>query len=293
MKKEVRRAYLELHLAVLLFGITAIIGDLITLSATVLVWWRVLITSVSLLFLIQFGRKLRNIPSPLIWKYLGIGVLVGLHWMTFFGSIKFSNASVCLVCMATTSFFTSLLEPFILGQKFHWYEITLGLIIIPGMILIVSSLEFSMLAGMALGLLSAILASLFSIFNKKYIDQAEPLSITFLELGSAWLFISLLLPFIFVSNPEISFWPQQADWIYLLVLALLCTTLAYVLALRALKFLSAFAANLTVNLEPVYGIVLAVIILKENQELSAGFYWGCLIILLAVFSYPFLKKRFG
>ena len=289
---ERRKAYLDLHIAVILFGFTAILGDLISLSATPLVWWRVLITSVSLLLLIQMGRKLYTIPRKLILQYMAIGVLVGLHWITFFGSIKYANASVCLVCMATTSFFTAFLEPILLKQKIRGFEIFLGLLIIPGMALIVKSLDLSMLMGVALGLASALLASLFATLNKKLVNFADPLSITFLELGSAWLFITLLLPFYYYQQTDLAFWPNLNDWIYLLVLALLCTTLAYVLALRALKHLSAFAANLTVNLEPVYGIVLAVLILKENQELSPGFYWGCAIILLAVFSYPFLRSRF-
>ena len=287
-----QRAYLELHIAVLLFGITAILGDLILLPAVVLVWWRVLITCISLFFLIRMGAGLRGLPKKLVLQYMGIGVLVALHWITFFGSVKFSNASICLVCMATTSLFTSFLEPFLLKQKFKWYELLLGLLIIPGMALVVNSTEWSMLTGIIMGLTSAFLAAMFSILNKKLVTKAEPMSITFLELGSAWLFISLFFPFYFFKFPEAVFWPQGMDWVYLLILALLCTTLAYVLTLRALKYISAFASNLTINLEPVYGIILAWLILQENKELSSGFYLGCGMILLAVFSYPFIKKRF-
>lgn len=287
-----QRAYLELHIAVLLFGITAILGDLISLPATVLVWWRVLITSISLFFLIRLGRGLKDIPRALVLQYMGIGVLVALHWITFFGSVKFSNASICLVCLATTSLFTSFLEPLILKQPFKFYELILGLLIIPGMALVVNSTEWAMLTGILMGLASAFLAALFSILNKKLVDKAEPMRITFLELGSAWLFISLLFPFYFFRFPETTFWPQGMDWIYLLVLALLCTTLAYVLTLRALKYISAFASNLTINLEPVYGIILAWLVLQENKELSPGFYLGCGMILLAVFSYPFIRRRF-
>ncbi|MEL6636555.1 MAG: EamA family transporter [Bacteroidota bacterium] len=290
--KKTHRAYLELHFAVFLFGFTAILGDLISLAATTLVWWRVLLTSISLLFLIRGGRQLGALPRSLILQYMGIGVLVGLHWITFFGAIKYSNASVCLVCMATTSFFTALLEPLLLRQPTRAYEILLGLLIIPGMALIVRSLDWSMLTGVGLGLLSALLASLFAILNKKLVDRADPLSITFLELSSAWLFISFLLPLLYYQNPDLPFWPRDWDWGYLLILALLCTTLAYVLALRSLQHLSAFAANLTVNLEPVYGIVLAIFLLQDNKELNPNFYGGGLIILIAVFSYPLLKSRF-
>lgn len=287
----VKKAYLQLHIAVLLYGFTAILGDLISLSAIVLVWWRVLITSVSLLFLIQFGKALLKIPRQLVLQYMGIGVLVGLHWICFFGSIKYSNASICLVCMATASFFTAFLEPLILKQPIKAYEIGLGLLVVPGMMLVVNNIETTMMLGVWVGLLSSFLAALFATLNKKLVNKAEPLSITFLELGSACLFITCLLPFYLNNNPEAAFMPVGNDWWYLLVLALACTTFAYVLGLVSLKHISAFAANLTVNLEPVYGIVLAWLILKENEELNTGFYIGCLVILLTVFSYPFIKSR--
>lgn len=288
-----RKAYLELHIAVLLFGLTAILGDLISLSAIVLVWWRVLITSISLLFLINFGKKLLKIPRKLVLQFMGIGILVGLHWICFFGSVKYSNASICLVCMATTSFFTAFLEPFILKQKIKWYEIALGLFIIPGMMLVVNSTGWDMIMGIIVGLMSAFLAALFATLNKKLVEEAEPMSITFLELGSACLFISVLLPFYFQNTPEAAFLPNAQDIGYLIILALLCTTLAYVLALRALKELSAFAANLTINLEPVYGIFLAYFFLNDSHELNTTFYVGCLMILLAVLGYPLIKKRLG
>lgn len=287
-----RRAYLELHLAVFLFGFTAILGDLIQLSALVIVWWRVLLTSFSLLFLIRARHLIRSLPKAHLWSFMGIGVLVALHWLTFYGAIKYSNASICLVCMAMTSFFTSFLEPWILKQRMQWYEVGLGLLIVPGMLLVVNNVDWSMMTGIWVGLTSAFLASLFAILNKKFISRANPLEITFVELGSSWLFLSLVLPFFFWQNEEAAFWPTLVDWGYLLILTLLCTTLAYVLALRSLKHLSAFASNLTVNLEPVYGIALAWLLLQDNQELGNGFYWGVGIILLAVFSYPLLKRLF-
>jgi len=286
-----QKAYLQLHIAVLLYGFTAILGDLIQLSALVLVWWRVFITSISLLFLIQFGRKIKELPRALILKYMGIGILVGIHWICFFGAIKYSNASITLVCLATTSFFTAFLEPMVLKQKIKSYEILLGLLIIPGMMLVVNNTDISMQLGIWIGLLSAFLASLFSSLNKKLVDDADPMSITFLELGSAWLFISLILPFFFMNN-EVAFMPSGSDWLYLIVLSLLCTTFAYVISLDAIRHISAFAATLTFNLEPVYGIILAWLILKENEELNMGFYIGCAMILAAVFSYPFVKSRF-
>ena len=286
-----QRAYFELHIAVFLWGFTAILGDLIQLSALVLVWWRVLITSFSLLLILRSFKAFREMPRRLLLQYMGIGVLVALHWLAFYGAIKLANASVSLICMATTSLFTSMLEPLILRQRMKGYELLLGVMVIPGMALIANTLDFSMLAGFWAGLAAALLAAIFSTLNKKLVTRADPVPITFLELGSAWLFLSLFLPFFLKANTQTGFWPTGMDFGYLLILALLCTTLPYVLSLRALKHLSAFAANLSINLEPVYGILLAWVILKENKELSPGFYMGGLIILIAVFSYPVLKKK--
>ena len=173
------------------------------------------------------------------------------------------------------------------------YKIALGLLIIPGMVLIVKSTDVSMQMGIIVGLASAVFATLFSTFNKKLIGRADDMNITFLEIGSAWLFLTLVLPFVYYGQfEELLFWPSWLDWFYLLILAFLCTTLAYVLALKALHHLSAFAANLTINLEPVYGVILAWLLLDDASELSGGFYLGSFIIIASVFSYPMLKRRF-
>lgn len=292
--KPVQRAYLEMHVAVLLFGLTAILGGLIEMSALMIVWWRVLLTSISLLFLIRVRNLLRSLPLKTTLSFMGIGIIVGLHWLTFYGSVKLSNVSICLVGMSTTSVFTSFLEPIIFRQKIKWFEVLLSLMIVPGMILVVNATDFSLLNGLWVAMLSALLSSLFAILNKKQIAKTDELSITFLELGSAWLFLCLILPiYIWISGESVALLPPRlVDWFYLLVLALLCTTFAYVIALKALHHISAFASNLTLNLEPVYGIILAWVLLNENEELSTGFYIGVVIILLAVFSYPILRKRF-
>lgn len=286
------RAYIELHIAVFLFGFTAILGDLIQLPALTLVWWRVFITSISLLFLIKVIRLFRTLPRKRLLQFMGIGVLVALHWLAFYGAIKLANASIALVAMATTSFFTSMIEPFVMQQQVKWYEIALGVLIIPGMMLVANGAELSMLTGLWVGIVAAFLAALFATLNKKLIGNQNVLEITFLELGSAWLFLSLVLPVLFLtSDIKITFAPPSAmDWLYLLVLALLCTTLAYALALKSLRHLTAFASNLTINMEPVYGIIMAWILLNENEELTSNFYWGVVIILLAVFSYPVLRR---
>lgn len=294
MLNDERRAYLELHLAVFLFGFTAILGDLIQLTALVLVWWRVLITSFSLAPFVRLRDLWRRFPRRRLLRFAGIGLLVGLHWLAFYGSIKLANASISLVCMATTSFFTALLEPLIVKRPFRWYELALGVFIVPGMVLIVNNVAFGMLPGVWVGLAAAFLAALFATLNKRYIGESDPLRITFIELGSACLFLGVIILVMRALNlPLDTFWPPRPiDWGYLLVLALACTTLAYVLSLRALRHLTAFAANLTINLEPVYGIALAWIILGENEELNVGFYIGVVIILMSVFSYPLLRRRF-
>ena len=285
-------AYIRIHIAVFLFGFTAILGHLIQLSSVSLVWWRVLITCASLLFFIRWGKTLSTIPEYFLKRYAFIGVLVGLHWICFYGAIKLSNASIALVCMATTSFFTSFIEPLVLKQRYSGLEIFLGLFIIPGMLLIVNSTELAYMNGIWVGLAAAFLAACFAVLNKKYISNADPYSITFIELGSAWLFLTVILAVMLANDFEAVriMPPSIADWLYLIVLALLCTTLAYVLSLQALKYISAFNSNLIINLEPLYGILLAVVILNEHKELTTSFYAGCGVILAAVLAYPFLRK---
>ncbi len=285
-----KRAYLFLHLAVFLWGFTAILGDQIHLSALSLVWWRVFLTSLSLLFIVRTGRALRSMPRKSVLQFAFVGVVTGLHWVTFYGAIKLSNASVTLVCMATCAFFTSLIEPLIIRSHWKWWEVLTGFLIIPGMALIVENVEVSMRAGIWVGLLSSFLAAVFSILNKKWIQNAEPMDITFIEMTSAWLFLSLILPFWMQAEPETKLLPTWRDLGLLLVLALFCTTFTWWLSLKAMKRLSAFAANLTINMEPVYGIFLAWALLREDRELSPGFYWGVLLIMVVVFSYPIINK---
>jgi drug/metabolite transporter (DMT)-like permease len=283
-------AYIQLHVAVLLYGLTAILGDLISISALSLVWWRVLLTSLSLLIFIKFGYTVLQLPRRLLWIYVGIGVLVALHWLSFYGAIKLSNASIVLAAMASTSFFTSLLEPLITGRRFRLLELILGLMIIPPMAMIAQNIDLSMHRGLWVAILSAFLASLFASLNKRYVDHAGPFEISFIEMFSAFLTISLIAPF--TIEHISSLMPSMTDWVYLIILSLLCTSFAYVISMRALKHLSAFDSNLVINLEPVYGILLAVVILKEHQELNARFYIAVVLIMVIVFMHPFLQKRF-
>ncbi len=286
-------ATIQIHVAVLLFGFTAILGDLIDMSAIMIVWWRVLITSISLWMLIGFGKMLRDLPRQLIVKYAGIGFIIGLHWITFYGAIKLANASVALICMSTTTLFTALIEPLYIRTKVNYTELAISIAIIPAMILIVNHLDISQTNGVISGIVSAFLAAVFSVMNKKYIKEADPIVISYIELSSSWLLISVILLTMNLFGQSMSpfFPPTIYDWVYLVILALLCTTLAQILTLKALKYLSAFELNLVVNLEPVYGILLAIVILKEHKELNPMFYLGAAIIIGSVFLYSYLNKK--
>ncbi len=289
--KQPLKSYIELHIAVLLFGFTAILGDLISLPTYMIVWWRLLLTSVSLMFLFKGFSSIKKLSFREIIRFSFIGILTGFHWIFFFAAIKFSNASITLVALATTTFFTALLEPILLKRKFEWIEIFLGIIIIPAMILIVNNIEVQMRIGVLFGLISAILAASFTILNKKYIVEGNESKITFIELSAAWIFLCLLFPLFNWIEPVHVFLPVGMDWLYLIILALLCTTVAYVLALKALNHLSAFMSSLTINLEPVYGIFLAIVLLREYKELNLNFYMGVLIIICAVTLYPIIIRR--
>jgi drug/metabolite transporter (DMT)-like permease len=288
---ELKRAYLYIHIAVLLFGFTAILGDLIQLSAYWLVWWRVLIASAAIPLVLGWKRIVPGVSRELRLKYAGIGVLVALHWVTFYGAIKLSNASLAVVCLATTSFMTSIMEPLILGSKFRWYEMLLGLLIVPGMLLIVQGSPEEYNLAILVGLISALLASSFAILNKAVVETNEPMVITFYELGSSWLFLLLLSPLVLLLGDPGPLLPERGiDWLYIALLTFLCTNLAYVLVLKALKHVSAFASNLTINLEPVYGVIMGWLILNDSEELNVRFYIGAGIIVCSVMLYPVIRK---
>lgn len=287
---NVAKAYVQLHICVFLWGFTAILGKLITIAALPLVWWRVFLTSCSLLLVTGLFKKLRAIPRRKVATYMFIGILVCIHWVFFYASIKASNASVGVLCMALSPIFTAFLEPFYFKKRILFIEILLSLMVIPGMYLVTQNISSNMIIGLVFGIISALFAAWFSVLNKKHIDTADPVSITFLELGSAWLFLCILLPIAGWAGYSFQFWPTHHDWIYLLILSVVCTAIPFILSLKSLKYISAFATTLTINLEPVYGIFLAWVILHEDKEVTPGFYLGVVIIFISVFSYPFLKR---
>jgi drug/metabolite transporter (DMT)-like permease len=288
---EQKKAYIQIHICVFLWGFTAILGKLITLRELPLVWLRVLITCISLLFFPKIVKNLKSVDLKTIFKLAFVGCVICCHWLCFYGSIKYSNVSVALSCLSTASLLTSFVEPLVFKQKIKPYQITLGLMVIPGIYLIFFFTSFY-LTGIILGILASVLSSIFTILNKKMVTKADAVSITFIELGSGFLFLSLIMPLYILIFPNTRLIPTSQDLIYTIILSLACTTLPFILSLKALKHISAFASTFAVNLEPIYGIILAIIIFKENKELNIGFYIGTLIILSSIFSYPLMKKRF-
>jgi drug/metabolite transporter (DMT)-like permease len=285
-----QKAYVQLHVAVFLFGFTAILGKLITLEQTALVWNRLWIAIVGLLFIPGVLSGIRKIKRINILRFSGIGVIVALHWLTFYGSIKIGNsASVTLACLATSTLFTSLLEPLITKSKFQWIELLLGLLVIVGIIFL-SGVGKTYYLAIAVGLASALLASLFSVYNKKYITGQNSISVTIIELGAGFLCISMCYPILQHYLPQAQWFPVGKDWLWLIVLGLFCTSLAFALAVESLKELTAFVSNLSINLEPVYGILLAIWLLNEDADLNEDFYIGTSIILISVVLHPLLSK---
>ena len=285
-----QRAFALLHISVVLFGFTAILGALISLSAFELVWQRVAITSLCLLLWPGLINKLRNLPWKEIRHFALIGVIIGIHWLCFYGSIKLANASIALITMSTSALFTAFLEPIFTKSEFQKTDLFLSLLIIPAMILTTHDFDESKFIGFAVGIAAAFLAALFAVMNKRKINTADAEVISFIEMLSAMLFITLTVPIIIQFYGSFAFLPSGRDIVLILVLSICCTILPFVLLLLSLKHISAFASNLAINLEPVYGILMAIFILRENRELSATFYIGVLLIMLIVFLYPIIKK---
>lgn len=276
-----KKALIQLHVAVFLAGFTAILGKLIGLNEGLLVWYRLFITVFSLGVLLYFKKQLQLIPFKDALIIAGVGMIVAIHWVTFYGSIKYANVSVALVCFSASGFFTAFFDPLIFKRSINLSEVLLGLLAIAG-IYIIFDFHPQYKVGIIFGILSAVGSSLFPIFNKKLLTRFNPSTLTLYELGGGFLALTLLVPFYLMKFPANYYLPTGMDWFWLLVLALVCTVLCFDLQLNALKRISPFTANLTYNLEPVYGIILAFIFFKENKSLNGHFYIGVGLILLAV-----------
>jgi drug/metabolite transporter (DMT)-like permease len=288
--QAVSKARWQIHFCVLLWGFTAILGKLITLPALPLVWWRMLLVVGALLLMPKVWRGLKAMPWRLRLAYAGIGVLVSLHWLTFYAAIKLANASVGATCIALGPVFLSLIEPWIARRKFDPRELLIGVAVVPGVAMVVGGVPVSMRLGIAVGTLSALLVALFSSYNKRLVEHGDPLTVTCIELGTGTVFLTLLAPLLPHVGPAFML-PSTHDALLLLLLSFGCTLLPFALALVALRHMSAFGTQMVTNLEPVYAIVLAIVLLGEQRELDGWFYAGVAVILAAVFMHPLLSRK--
>lgn len=273
-----KKAFLQLHIAVFLAGFTGILGRLISMNEGMIVWYRLLFTSLTMWVIYSAAKRLQRIPLVDILKIGGVGFIAALHWVTFYGSIKYANVSVALVCFSAIGFFTALLEPLILRKKMNWIELLLGLITIGG-IYIIFHFDTQYKTGIILGIISALLACLFPIFNRRFLQRINVETMLTWQITGGFITLSMLLPFYLQRFPVSRFLPGWEDLLWLLVLSWFCSVLAFRLSASALKRLSAFTVNLTFNLEPVYGIILAFLVYNENQYLSRWFYLGFGVII--------------
>jgi drug/metabolite transporter (DMT)-like permease len=284
------KALLQIHLCVVVWGFTAILGKLITLPAFALVWWRMLLVVAALCLLPAFWRGIRNLDLRTLAIFAGIGVIVALHWVTFYGAIKLANASVAATCMGVAPILVSIVEPWITGRRFEWRELLIGIAAVPGVMLVVGGTPGGMRIGILVGILSALLVAVFGALNKRYVERGDALAVTGLELAAGTAFLTLLAVLAGGAQGTELPVPDLHDTLLLLVLSLACTLFPFALSLVALRHLSAFSAQLAVSLEPVYAVVLATLILNEQRELGLLFYLGLAIILGSVFAHVAMRR---
>lgn len=282
------RNLLILHFTVLIWGFTGVLGGLISVSALHLVWYRVLIAAITLFLYLRITGNQVLVPWKDMVKFLGVGLIVGLHWILFFHSIKISTVSVTLVTLSSITLFTAILEPIINKKSISIGDIIVGLVIIVGIYLIFT-FEFQYFWGIMAGLGAAACASVFSILNGRMVKKNSPTIISFYEMIGAFLGVNIVMLVAGEFSEEMILSAQ--DWIYLLILGSVCTAFAYVLGVSVMKELSAFTVALVTNLEPIYGIILAIIFIGQTEQMSLGFYAGAVIILAAVFIYPYIKTK--
>ena len=285
-----RRARWSLHLCVLLWGFTAILGKLITLPTGALVVWRMGLVAALLALWPRVWRGIDAISRVQILRYAAIGVVIALHWLAFYGSIRLANASVAVGCVALGSVFAAIIEPLITGRPHERAELLLGLLVIPGMALLVGGVPLSMYLGVAVGVLSALLAALFAALNKRYATDDPPEAVTLIQMTAGAVAIALGASVVFGVDQTLRL-PDATDLGWLLVLAVVCTLLPFMLWLQALRHVSAFTTQLTLNLEPVYAIVLAALLFHEYRQLTPSFYVGVAVIIATVFLQPWLTAR--
>ncbi len=289
MQNDNLKSYLNLHVIVFIWGFTAVLGKLISLEALDLVWYRMFFAVVIMTGVVLITKEKIKVPLRVFAGFILAGIIIALHWLTFYQAIKVSNVSITLACLSTGAFFASILEPIFYKRKVIWYEVLFGLIVIFGLG-IIFKVETQYTAGIYLAVSSAFLSALFSVINGKYAKEYNPNVISVYELGSGVVFISTYLFFAGSFTPAF-FALSTNDLIWLFILASFCTAYAFSASIKVMKFLSPFTVMLTINLEPIYGIFLVLLIFPENEKMSPMFYLGALIILATVIANGIMKSR--
>lgn len=286
--------YIKIHFIVFLWGFTAILGKLISIPAVEMVFYRTLLATLGIALIIFIKKnKAFSIESVDIIRLILTGLIVSAHWIAFFGSARLSNVSVSLVGFATASLWTAILEPLLSRNKIKGYEVILGFVVIIG-IVVIFTFDFRYQLGFLVGILSGFLAAVFSIINSKMVRRINTFSITFYEMFGAAVGTALFFPSYktYITNGALQLMPTAMDWLYIAILALVCTVYAFTVMVDIMKRVSVFFIQLSVNLEPVYGIIMALMVFQEKERMKGNFYIGTLIILGAVVAYPYLRKRF-
>ena len=285
--------FLKLHFIVFLWGFSAILGKLVTIAALEMVWYRSIFAALGMGAVIYFSSGTFKVTRGDLWRLLAIGGIVSLHWIAFFGSARVSNVSVSLVGFATNSLWAALLEPWFNRTRIKKYELLLGLVVMTGLY-IIFSFDFEYKLGLLLGIFAGFTSALFSVFNSRMVRRNSARTITFYEMIGVVGVTGLLLPFAGLAGVELSLplLPSGMDLLYIAILAGVCSVYAYTVAVELMKRISVFMIQLTLNLEPVYGIIMAVIIFGQQEKMNLNFYIGTLVILSAVITYPLVKKRF-
>ncbi|GAA4973384.1 DMT family transporter [Algibacter aquimarinus] len=281
--------YLHLHFLVFIAGFTAILGELITIKAIPLVWFRMVMAAILMFVYIKIAKvKLRIKPKSVLRLSIA-GIIIALHWITFFAAIDEANISIALAMFSTGAFFASFIEPIIYKRTIIWYEILFGVIVIIGVFIITQS-EIKYITGIILGISSAFLSSLFAVLNGKFLKHHTATVISFYEFLSGVLFISIYI-LIFENGFSAEFFNLSSlDYGYLFILASICTAYAFIAAVYVMKLISPYTVVLTYNLEPIYGIVMAIILFPEKEKMSASFYYGAVIIISTVLLNGILKN---
>jgi drug/metabolite transporter (DMT)-like permease len=290
MQNDKLKNYLHLHLIVFIWGFTAVLGKLISLQALDLVWFRMLFALLIMVVYVLYTKESLKIPLKTFVGFMLSGVIIACHWFTFYEAIKSSNISVTLACLSTGAFFASLLEPIFYRRKIIWYELVFGLVVIAGL-LVIFNVETQYKLGIFLALISAFLSALFSVINGKYAKEYNSNVIAIYELGGGLFFLTLYLFFSNKLTPSF-FTISRNDFLWLLILSSICTAYAFSASVKVMKFLSPYTVMLTINLEPIYGTILAVIVFSEKEKMSPEFYIGALIILSTIIINGFLKKQY-